>query len=47
MTDVVCITGLFGCLFLYFLGRILYPDPPQPKIIPEPNNMLKHIEEEE
>lgn len=27
MSDVVCITGLVGCIVLYFLGRILYPDP--------------------
>ena len=46
MMDAVCIVGLFGCLFLYLLGRVLYPDEQAGfrPIIPEPNNMLAEEE---
>lgn len=37
--------GLLFCLFLYFLGHLLYPEPQKKNIIPEPNNLLKNYSE--
>ena len=42
--DYVCLIGLVGCIFLYFLGQLLYPDIPHKTIIPEPNKMLQEEE---
>ncbi len=42
--DYVCFIGLVGCIFLYFLGQLLYPD------IPHKTNrleLIKMLQEEE
>lgn len=32
--------GLLGILLLYWLGHLIYPEPKNRSIIPEPNNLL-------